>query len=166
MAIKPVNLKGNQPWILIERTDAEASILWPHDANSQSWKRPWCWERLKAEGEGDGRGWGSWLASSIQWTWTRVNCGRWWGTGKAGVLYSPWGHKESDTTWQLNNATWNAEPWSGWCKFSSWSRGEERKTRVAGLLEFLMPKPSPLPWASHWGGGGRGQRERCLKPLW
>ena len=27
------------------------------------WKRPWCWERLKAEGEGDDRGWDDWMAS-------------------------------------------------------------------------------------------------------
>ena len=27
--IKPVNLKGNQPWIFISRSDAEAPILWP-----------------------------------------------------------------------------------------------------------------------------------------
>ena len=35
--IKPVNLKGNQPWILFGRTDAEAEapILWLPDANSQ-----------------------------------------------------------------------------------------------------------------------------------
>ena len=35
--IKPVNPKGNQPWIFIEKTDteAEASILWPPDAKSQ-----------------------------------------------------------------------------------------------------------------------------------
>ena len=35
--IKPVNLKGNQPWIFIERTDAEAEtpILWPPDAKNQ-----------------------------------------------------------------------------------------------------------------------------------
>ena len=33
--IKPVNPQGNQPWILIERTDAEAPILWP--ANAKSW---------------------------------------------------------------------------------------------------------------------------------
>ena len=32
--IKPVNLKGNQPWILIGGTDAEAPILWPSEANS------------------------------------------------------------------------------------------------------------------------------------
>ena len=30
--IKPVNPKGNQSWIVIGRTDAEASILWPPDA--------------------------------------------------------------------------------------------------------------------------------------
>ena len=33
--IKPVNLKGNQPWIFIGRAEAEAPILWPHDAKSQ-----------------------------------------------------------------------------------------------------------------------------------
>ena len=33
--IKPVNPKGNQPWIVIGRTDAEALILWPPDAKSQ-----------------------------------------------------------------------------------------------------------------------------------
>ena len=34
------------------------------------WKRPWCWERQKAEGEEDDRGWDSWMASPIQCTWT------------------------------------------------------------------------------------------------
>ena len=36
--IKPVNLKGNKPWIFIERTDAEAEapILWPPDVKSWS----------------------------------------------------------------------------------------------------------------------------------
>ena len=33
--IKPVSPKGNKPWIFIERTDAEAPILWSPDANSQ-----------------------------------------------------------------------------------------------------------------------------------
>ena len=34
-----------------------------------SWKRPWCWERLKAAGEGDDRGWDGWMASLTWWTW-------------------------------------------------------------------------------------------------
>ena len=30
-------------------------------------KRPWCWERLKAGGEGGDRGWDGWMASPTQW---------------------------------------------------------------------------------------------------
>ena len=56
--IKPVNPKGNQPWILIGGIDAEAevSILWLPDADPTHWKRPQCCERLRAKGEGCSRG--------------------------------------------------------------------------------------------------------------
>jgi len=37
------------------------------------WKRPWCWERLKAGAEGDNRGWDGWMASMTQWTWVWIN---------------------------------------------------------------------------------------------
>ena len=33
------------------------------------WKRPWCWERLRAGGEGDDRGWDGWMAPLTWWTW-------------------------------------------------------------------------------------------------
>ena len=49
-------------------------------------KRPWCWERLKAGGEGDNRGWDGWMASPTPWTWVWVNSGSWWWTGRPGVL--------------------------------------------------------------------------------
>ena len=52
------------------------------------WKRPWCWERLKAGGEGDDRGWDGWIASLIRWTWVWVNSRSWWWTGRPGVLQS------------------------------------------------------------------------------
>ena len=52
------------------------------------WKRPWCWERLKAGGEGDNRGWDGWMASPTQWTWVWASSGRRWRTGKPGVLQS------------------------------------------------------------------------------
>ena len=90
-AFKPVSLKRNQSWILIGRTDteAEAPILWPPDANSQThWKRPWCWERLKAEGERDDRGWDGWMEAPTQWTWVLVASRSWWWTGRPGVLQS------------------------------------------------------------------------------
>ena len=52
------------------------------------WKTRWCWERLKAGGEGDNRRWDGWKASSVQWTWVWVSSGRWWKTGKPDVLQS------------------------------------------------------------------------------
>ena len=50
------------------------------------WKSLWCWERLRAGGEGDDRGWDGWMASLTQWTWAWVNSGSWWWTGRPGVL--------------------------------------------------------------------------------
>ena len=49
-------------------------------------KRPWCWERLRAGGEGDNRGWDGWMVSPTQWTWVWVNSRSWWWTGRPGVL--------------------------------------------------------------------------------
>ena len=51
------------------------------------WKRPWCWERLKA-GEGDDRGQDGWMASLTRWTWVWASFESWWWTGKLGVLQS------------------------------------------------------------------------------
>ena len=51
-------------------------------------KRPWCWERLKAGGEGDNRGWDNWMASPTQWTWVWVNSRSWWWMGRPVVLQS------------------------------------------------------------------------------
>ena len=51
-------------------------------------KRPWCWERLKAGGGGDDRGWDGWMASPTQWMWIWVNCRSWWWTGRPGMLQS------------------------------------------------------------------------------
>ena len=68
---------------------------------TDSWKRPWCWERLKAGGEGDDRGWDGWMASPTQWTWVWVNSGV--SDGQGGLACcSSWGCKELDTTEQLN----------------------------------------------------------------
>ena len=71
--------KGNQSWVFIGRTDAdaEAPILWPPDAmNWLVWKNRWCWERLKVGGEGNDRGWDVWMASQTQWAWIWANSWR------------------------------------------------------------------------------------------
>ena len=58
--IKPTNPKGNQPWIFIGRTDAEAEapVLWLPETHEEPThcKRPWCGERLKAKGKEGSRG--------------------------------------------------------------------------------------------------------------
>ena len=69
---------------------------------------PWCWERLKAGGEGDGRGWHGWMASPTQWTWIWVNSRSWWWTGRPGVLQSMGlqrvGHDwETELNWGIFN---------------------------------------------------------------
>ena len=39
------------------------------------WKRPWCWERLRARGQGGNGGCNGWMASSTQWTWVWASSG-------------------------------------------------------------------------------------------
>ena len=66
------------------------------------WKRPWCWESLKAGGEGDGRGWDGWMTSSTQ---GEFECESTLGVreGQGSLAFcSPWGHKELNMTEQLN----------------------------------------------------------------
>ena len=65
------------------------------------WKRPWGYERLKAGGEGDNRGWDGWMASPTQWTWVWGSSGVGDGQGSL-VCCSQWCHKESDMTEGLN----------------------------------------------------------------
>ena len=78
--IQPVHPKGNQSWIFIGRTNAEAEtpIFWPPDV--KNW--------LRVGGEGENRGWDGWMASWTQWTWVWVNSGSWWWTGRPGILQS------------------------------------------------------------------------------
>ena len=69
-------------------------LMWSWNSNTfATWcgelvllKRPWCWETLRAGGEGDNRGWDGWMASPTQCTWVWVNFESWWWTGKPGML--------------------------------------------------------------------------------
>ena len=103
--IQPVHPNENQSWVFTGRTDAEAEtpVFWPPDA--KSWligkESPCGWERLKAGGEGDDRGWNGWMASPTGWKWVCVSSGNWWWTGKPDVLQSM-ELQEADMTEQLN----------------------------------------------------------------
>ena len=88
--IQPVHPKGDQSQVLIGRTDAEAEtpILWLPDAkNWLIWKDPDAGKDWRQGGEGDDRGWDSWMASLTQWTWVCVNSGSWWWTERPSVLW-------------------------------------------------------------------------------
>ena len=67
--IQPVHLKAHQSWIVIGRTGWNSNTLATWCEELTTWKRPWCWERLKVGGERNGRGWDGWMASLTQWTW-------------------------------------------------------------------------------------------------
>ena len=96
--IQPAHPKGDQSWVFIGRTDAEAEtpILWPHDEKSRLiWKDP------DAGGEGDNKGWNGWMASLTQWTWFGWTPGI--GDGQGGLARcGSWSCKESDMTEWLN----------------------------------------------------------------
>ena len=100
--IKPVNPKGNQPWILIGRTDAEAEVpvlLATWYKKLTHWKRPWCWERQRAGGEGEQRlRWLDYITDQCTWVWAHSR-GQWrmeaWHAVVRGVTKS--------RTWLNNN---------------------------------------------------------------
>ena len=84
--IQPVHPKGDQSWNVHWKDwcwswNSSTLATWCEELTH--WKRPWCWERLKAGGEGEDREWDSWMASPTQWTWVWVNSGSWRWTGKA-----------------------------------------------------------------------------------
>ena len=129
--IKPVNPKGNQPWIFIERTDteAEASIIWVPDAKSL----------LIGKDPDAGEGWrqekGTTEDKMVGWNLRLIGheFEQAPGEGKRQgtlVCCSPWGHKESDMTEQLNNN-----------KFWEWVEWVENKEATKGI--------SLLTWFCH-----------------
>ena len=102
--IKPVNLKGNQPWKLTGRTDAEADapVFWSLDVNS--WLNGKVPDAGKDRAEGkrvseDEMAWWHHQRNGHELGWTPGD-----GEGQGGLACcSPWGCKGSDTNGQLNN---------------------------------------------------------------
>ena len=88
--IKPVNPKGNQDFLNIHWKDWcwswNSNILATGCKELTHRKRPWCWERLKAGGESDDKGWDGWMASPTRQIWVWASFGSWWWTGKPDML--------------------------------------------------------------------------------
>ena len=88
---------GNSMYTRIAWTRIQSCVTWDWSSNILTtwckepthWKRPPCWERLRARGEGGDRGWDGWMASLItQWACIWANSGRQWKTEKPRVLQS------------------------------------------------------------------------------
>ena len=62
------------------------------------WKRPWCWESLKAKEEG-GRGWNGEITSQTQWTWIWANSQRSWRTEEPSMLQSMRSQRVGLSSW-------------------------------------------------------------------
>ena len=140
---KPVNPKENQPWIFVGRTNAEAEapVIWHLMQRADSWKRPWCWERLKAGGEAGNRGWDDWMASLTQWTWAWANSRRWWRTRKPGVLQSM-GSQRVRHNWATTT-------------IGGISKRQESTVRVLlsqapSQLQFWLDVGSSIPFLTPW----------------
>ena len=98
------------------------------------WKRPWCWERLKTEGEGVDR-WDGFMASLTQWTWVWANSRRWWRTEKSGMLQS-------------------MEVTKSWTQLSDWTttKFSLQDTNIAPRVHAF--KKFIVQCVRVWGGGG------------
>ena len=108
-------------------------------------KRLWCWERLRAGGEGDDRGWDGCMASPTQWTWVWVNSGTWWWTGRPSVLQFMGSQRvRHDWATELNWTEAKFElPW--------WRSGKEsacqcRRHKRHGFDSWVRK----IPWSMKW----------------
>ena len=124
--IQSVHPKGDQSCVFIGRTDAEtdwnSNTLATSGEELTHWKRPWCWEGLRAGGEGDGRGCDGWMASLTWWAWVWVNSGSWWWTGRPGMLrFMGWQRVRHEWATELN---WRA------------------KVKMPYIMLFAHPSPS------------------------
>ena len=99
-----------------------------------SFENTLCWERWKAGGEGDDRGWDGWMASPTQWTWVWVNSGAWWWTGRPEVhgVAKSW-------TWLTERLNWTdprGPQWAHLCNDGS------------------VQQPCPTENGAHWDSQG------------
>ena len=144
---------GEDSWVSLglQRDPTRKSVLgvhwkdwcWTWNSNTlATWweelthlKRPWCWERLKAGGEGDDRGWDGWIASPIQWTWVWVNCGSWCWTGRPGVLQSMGSQRVGhDWVTELN-----------WINSLLWIDSAPHESRVKNETYYFPACPAKFP---------------------
>ena len=85
--IQPIHPKEISPGCSLQGLMLKLKLQYfGHLMRRTHWKRPWCWEKLRAVEEGDDREWNGWIPSPTEWTWVWINSGSWWWKGRPGVL--------------------------------------------------------------------------------
>ena len=109
--IQPVHPRGISPEYSLEGLMLKLKLQYFGHLmrRTYSLEKPWCWETLKAGGEGDDRGWNGWMASANQCTWVWASSGSWWWTGKPGVL-QPMGLQRIWHNW-VTELNWEFTKW-------------------------------------------------------
>ena len=150
--IQPVDLKENQPWVFIRRSDAEveAPILWPPDVNWLPGKdsdtgKDWG-QDYKGLTEDEMVGWHHWLNGHESEQTSGDSGGE-----RSLECCSPWGYKELDMTEWLNNKT-KVSPWpfsldlgpqlglapgSPWAQFHRLRKSRHSQAKVNPSTRFL-----------------------------
>ena len=88
-------------------------LMWRTD----SLERPWCWERLRAGGEGGDRGWDVWMVSDVITNPTGMSLSKLWKRVKDREAWCAAVHGVSKSQTQLSDRTelnWNSSPMAGW----------------------------------------------------
>ena len=131
-------------------------LMW----RANSLEKPWCWERLKARGEGDKRGLDGWVSSPTLWTWVWASSGRWWMAGKPDLLQSMAPHS-STLAWRI---PWMEEP-GRLQSMGSLRVGHNWATSLS-LFTFMhwRRKWQPTPVFLHGESQGQGSLLGCC--LW
>ena len=129
--LKEISPECSLEWLILKlKLQYFGHLMWRAD----SFERPWCWERLRAEGEGDDRRWDGWMASPTQWTWVWVDSGSWWWTGRPGVLWF--------MVLQRVRHDWETE--LNWTECSTFTEGEGDDRR----WDDWMASPTQWTWVS------------------
>ena len=118
--------------------------------------RHWCWERLKAGGEGDNRGWDGWMALPTGWAWVWASSGSWWWTSKPDLLQSM-GSQKAVHYW-LTELNWTKE-------YSGFSGGtsdkKKKKSMPANAGDRRDEDSTPELGRSLGGGNGKPLQDSC-----
>ena len=85
--LKEINSEYSLEGLMLKlKLQSFGHVMW----RASSLEKTWCWERVRAGGEGDNRGWDGWVESATQWTWVWANSGIQW---RSLAWCSPWGRR-------------------------------------------------------------------------